>query len=94
MKISPYKVDSVKNWFNSAFNEVQTNFLPIIRSQSFKFWLHIKNVVNIHIEIPALDKWLGDKMNEQDKRMFRLFGFWLFCYISVRLLVSLITLIF
>lgn len=92
-KVAPYQnVNALKTWFNEAINEVNSKFLPVLRKTSFKFFLHIKGLVNFHIEIPKLDDWLGDKMNESEKRMFRIFAFWVFCATSVSILTGLIKL--
>ncbi len=86
MKLTPYKnLKTAKEWFDSAILNVRTK-LPQVRKSCFIFWFHIKGLVNIHLEIPNLELWMGSKMNEDEKRHIRLFEAWIIAYIAINII--------
>lgn len=94
MKITPYdKVLKFKALFSETIIQAQ-RLLPTFRSDSFKFWFYIKGVCHIHLDIPNFEKWMGDRFNEDEMRMFRLVRFWLFCALSLIILQKFKAIIF
>ena len=94
MKIAPYKTASrIQALFSETVKQA-TKLLPTLRSDSFKFWFYLKGVCHIHIDIPNFEKWMGDRLNEEEMRLFRLFRFWLFCAVSLIILQKLKTVFF